>query len=72
MLYHGLEMLVPRATSMVHAKRWTRYPDVDIKRCVDVLNKLDYKGFISFEYEGGGDPVEGTLKLMEDVVAGLV
>lgn len=71
MLYHGLEMLVPRATSMVHAKRWTRYPDVDIKRCVDVLNKLDYKGFISFEYEAGGDPVEGTLKLMEDVVSAL-
>jgi sugar phosphate isomerase/epimerase len=72
MLYHGLEMLVPRATSMVHAKRWTRYPDVDIKRCVDVLNKLNYQGYISFEYEGGGNPVEGTLKLMEDVVAALV
>jgi sugar phosphate isomerase/epimerase len=71
MLYNGLEILVPRATSMVHAKRWTRYPDVDIKRCVDVINKLKYKGFISFEYEGGGDPVEGTLKLMNDVVDAL-
>ncbi len=71
MLYNGLEILVPRATSMVHAKRWTRYPDVDIKRCVDVINKLNYKGFISFEYEGGGDPVEGTLKLMNDVIDAL-
>ena len=30
-----------------------------------------YKGYVSVEYEGGGDPVEGTLKLMEDVVEGI-
>ncbi len=72
MLYNGLELLTPRATMMIHAKRWTRYPDVDIARCVNVLNKAGYKGFISFEYEGGGDPVEGTLKLMNDVVDALV
>lgn len=71
MLYHGLGILAPRATSMIHAKRWTRYPDVDIARCVRVLNDAGYKGYISFEYEGGGDPVEGTLKLMEDVIAAL-
>jgi sugar phosphate isomerase/epimerase len=71
MLYHGLEILAPRATSMIHAKRWTRYPDVDIARCVKVLNKVNYKGYISIEYEGGGDPVEGTLKLLTDVVAAL-
>ncbi|MBN2665122.1 MAG: sugar phosphate isomerase/epimerase, partial [Bacteroidales bacterium] len=72
MLYHGLEVLVPMARTMVHAKRWTRFPDVDIKRCVDVLNKAGYKGYISVEYEAGGDPVVGTLKLMEDVVTALV
>jgi len=72
MLYHGLELLISRASSMVHAKRWTRFPDVDIARCVRVLNDSKYKGYISFEYEGGGDPVEGTLKLMEDVVDALV
>ena len=72
MLYNGLGLLVPRASSMVHAKRWTRFPDVDIARCVKVLNDAGYKGFISFEYEGGGDPVEGTLKLMNDVVDALV
>ena len=71
MLYHGLEVLVPMATSMVHAKRWTRFPDVDIARCVRVLNDADYKGYISTEYEAGGDPVEGTLKLLEDVVSAL-
>lgn len=72
MLYHGLEVLVPMASSMVHAKRWTRFPDVDIKRCVEVLNKAEYKGYISLEYEAGGDPVEGTKKLMDDVVESLV
>ena len=72
MLYNGLSLLVPRATSMVHAKRWTRFPDVDIARCVKVLNDAGYKGLISFEYEGGGDPVEGTLKLMNDAVDALV
>lgn len=71
MLYNGLEVLVPMATSMVHAKRWTRFPDVDIARCVKVLNDADYKGYISTEYEAGGDPVEGTLILLEDVVTAL-
>ncbi len=72
MLYNGLEVLVPMARSMVHAKRWTRFPDVDISRCVRVLNDAGYKGYISVEYEAGGDPVEGTLKLMEDVVNSLI
>lgn len=72
MLYHGLEVLIPMTKSMCHAKRWTRYPDVDISRCVEVLNKAGYKGYISLEYEGGGDPVEGTLKLMEDVVDAMI
>ncbi len=72
MLYHGLEVLVPKANSMIHAKRWTRFPDVDIARCVQVLNDAGYRGYISTEYEAGGDPVEGTLKLMEDVVVALI
>ena len=72
MLYHGLQVLVPYSSSMIHAKRWSRYPDVDIARCVQVLNEGNYKGFISLEYEAGGDPVQGTLKLMGDVVETLV
>jgi sugar phosphate isomerase/epimerase len=72
MLYHGLDLLVPKATSMVHAKRWIRFPDVDIPRCVRILNDNSYKGFISIEYEAGGDPVEGTIKLLNDVVDSLV
>jgi hypothetical protein len=72
LLYHGLQVLIPLAKSMCHAKRWTRYPDVDINRCVQVLNDAKYKGYISLEYEAGGDPVAGTLKLMEDVVEALI
>ena len=40
-------------------------------RRIQILNECDYKGYISVEYEGGGDP-EGTLKLLEDVVDALV
>lgn len=72
MLYHGLEVLVPMSRSMIHAKRWTRFPDVDINRCMEILNKAGYKGYISLEYEAGGDPVEGTLNLMNDVVEALI
>lgn len=72
MLYNGLELLIPRATLMVHAKRWTRFPDVDIARCTAILNRIGYKGFISNEYEAGGDPVEGSVKLLNDVVDALV
>ncbi|MFC1554178.1 sugar phosphate isomerase/epimerase family protein [candidate division KSB1 bacterium] len=72
MLYHGLEALVPYTTSMIHAKRWSRYPDVDIARCVEVLNKAKYRGYVSLEYEAGGDTVEGTKKLMEDVVNAMI
>jgi sugar phosphate isomerase/epimerase len=71
LLYHGLEVLIPYAKSMCHAKRWTRYPDVDISRCVQILNDAGYKGYISMEYEGGGDPLEGALKLMADVAEAL-
>jgi hypothetical protein len=71
MLYNGLGVLIPMAKSMCHAKRWTRFPEVDINRCVQVLNDAEYKGYISLEYEAGGDPVEGTLRLMEDVVEAL-
>ena len=46
MLYNGLEVLIPMAKSMCHAKRWTRFPDVDIARCVQVLNDADYKGLV--------------------------
>ena len=72
LLYHGLEALMPFAKTMCHAKRWNRYPNVDIARCVQVLKKANYPGYIALEYESGeDDPVQGTLNLMKDVVAAL-
>ena len=42
-----------------------------IARCVKVLSDAGYTGYISTEYEAGGDPVGETLKLLEDVVSAL-
>lgn len=70
--YYGLELLAPYATSMVHAKRKVVYPKVDIARCVNIMDAAHYRGYFALEYEAGGDPVEGTLKLMNDVVDALV
>jgi hypothetical protein len=55
MLYHGLEVLAPLSSSMVHAKRWTRFPDVDIPRCVRIMTNAGYRGYFAAEYEEQGD-----------------
>jgi hypothetical protein len=70
--YYGLDMLMPYCTNMVHAKRKVVYPNVDIKRCVGILNAHHYHGYIALEYEAGGDPVQGTIKLMNDIVDELI
>jgi sugar phosphate isomerase/epimerase len=71
MLYHGLEVLAPLSSSMVHAKRWTRFPNVDIARCVRIFNDVNYRGYFSVEYEEQDDGVQGSLRIMEDVLAAL-
>ena len=73
--YDQLEMLAPQAILM-QAKtyygegKWYTL-DLDYPRIGEIMRKADYKGYISIEYEAGGDPVAGTLKLLEDVVAAL-
>jgi sugar phosphate isomerase/epimerase len=71
MLYHGLEVLAPLASSMVHAKRWTRFPDVDIARCVRIMTNAGYRGYFAVEYEEQGDGVVGSKQIMEEVLAAL-
>jgi sugar phosphate isomerase/epimerase len=71
MLYHGLEVLAPLATSMVHAKRWTRFPNVDIARCVRIFENANYRGYYTVEYEEQDDGLQGSLKIMEEVLAAL-
>ncbi len=71
MLYNGLEVLAPLSSAMVHAKRWTRFPNVDIARCVRIFNDANYRGYFSVEYEEQDDGVQGSLRIMEEVLAAL-
>ncbi len=71
MLYHGLEVLAPFSSSMVHAKRWTRFPQVDLARCVRIMENANYRGYYAMEYEEEGDGVQGSLEIMEAVLAAL-
>ncbi len=71
MLYHGLEVLAPLSGSMVHAKRWTRFPEVDIARCVRIMTNAGYRGYFAVEFEEQRDGVEGSKQIMEEVLAAL-
>ena len=71
MLYHGLEVLAPLSSTMVHAKRWTRFPDVDIARCVRIMTTAGYRGYFAVEFEEQRDGVEGSKQIMEEVLAAL-
>lgn len=72
MLYHGLEALAPFTKTTVHAKFWNRWKEVDVKRCVRILEKAGYKGVYALEYEDGPwDGVEGSRYLFKEVMAAL-
>ena len=71
MLYHGLEVLAPLSSSMVHAKRWTRFPQIDLGRCVRIMTNAGYRGYFAAEYEENGDGVVGSKEIMEAVLAAL-
>ena len=36
--------------------------DVPLKDIISFLHSVGYSGYLSIEFEGGGDPIEGTLK----------
>ncbi len=71
MLYHGLAALAPYSSTMVHAKRWTRFPNVDIARCVRIMTNAGYRGYFAVEFEEQSDGVEGSKRIMEEVLAAL-
>lgn len=72
LLYHGLEALMPYTHTTVHAKYWDRWENVDLQRCVRILNHGGFKGIIALEYEDGPwDGVEGSQHLMREVLKGL-
>jgi sugar phosphate isomerase/epimerase len=76
-LFHGLEAVMPYTHTHVHAKYWDRWatPEKDwndIARCVGILNAHRFKGTICLEFEHGPwDGVEGSKRLMKDVLAAL-
>lgn len=72
MLYHGLLALAPYTRTTVHAKYWNRWKEVDIQKCVRLLEKAGYKGVYALEYEDGPwDGVEGARYLLKEVLAAL-
>jgi sugar phosphate isomerase/epimerase len=72
MLYHGLEALTPYTHTTVHAKYWDRWEQVDVQRCVRIMNNAKFKGIFALEYEQGPwDGVEGARYLLKEVMAAL-
>ncbi len=72
MLYHGLDALMPYTHHTVHAKYWDRWKDVDLQRCVRILNNHGFRGVIALEYEAGSwNGVEGAQHLMKEVMKAL-
>lgn len=64
--YEGLQKLVPYAF-LAHAKTYEfdsrgEEKTIDISRCLDILHKAGYKGYLSIEFEGRGDQFQGVMK----------
>ncbi len=72
MLYHALEALAPYTHTTIHAKYWNRWTEVDVQRCVRIMNKANFKGIFALEYEDGPwDGIEGAKYLFKEVMAAL-
>ncbi len=72
LLYHGLESLMPYTHTTVHAKYWDRWENVDLQRCVRILNHGGFRGVIALEYEDGPwDGVEGSQYMLREVLKAL-
>lgn len=64
--YNDLQKLAPYAF-LVHAKTYEfdsrgEEKTIDISRCLDILRKTGYEGYLSIEFEGPGDQFQGVLK----------
>jgi len=72
LLYHGLEALAPYTHTTVHAKYWSRWKDVDVRRCVRIMTNAKFQGIFALEYEEGPwDGVDGARYLLKEVLAAL-
>lgn len=67
--YSQLEMLAPKAF-LVQAKtyfgggKWYTL-DIDYKKVAEIFRKVDYRGYISLEFEGNEDPLTAIPKSLE-------
>jgi sugar phosphate isomerase/epimerase len=67
--YDKLEMIAPY-TSFVQAKtyygggEWYSL-DLDYKRIIAILNKVNYQGYLSLEFEGKEDAATGVPKSID-------
>ena len=44
---------------------WLGNGDVDVKKCIDILKRAGYDGYVSIEYEGAEDCIYGITKGLE-------
>lgn len=67
--YEQLEMLAPM-TSLIQAKtyfgggKWYTL-DIDYQRVAEIFRKVNYRGYISIEFEGNEDPMTAVPKSLE-------
>ena len=67
--YKQLEMMAPK-TFLIQAKtyfgggKWYTL-DIDYKRVAEIFRKVDYRGYVSIEFEGQADPMEAVPKSLE-------
>lgn len=73
--YDAVAALFPLAYSICHVKDSEadegKVVRVDLKRTFDILNKSNYKGYCSMEFEGEGSPYDGTKALIAATLANL-
>ncbi|MBV8898295.1 MAG: TIM barrel protein [Acidobacteriaceae bacterium] len=66
--YRAMALLFPLAYNISHVKDEEsdngKVYRVDVNRIFAIANKARYRGFFSMEWEGTGDPYEGTAKLI--------
>jgi sugar phosphate isomerase/epimerase len=69
--YEQLEMMAPK-TFLIQAKtyygggKWYTL-DIDYQRVASIFRKVDYRGYVSVEFEGNEDPMTAVPKSLEMV-----
>jgi hypothetical protein len=71
----ALEALFPHAFNISHVKDTEsdegKVYRVDVDRIFAIAKKTGYRGYFSMEWEGTGDPYDGTKRLLEQSLKNL-